>query len=363
MILQTRQVSKVLLHLSLIKGIGPKNIIKIIDNIKDINVIYNFSALYFMRYCNITSTYAEKIFLGLKDKTVLDKELELINKYNVKWVTIDSNEYPEALKNISVPPIVLYWFGANPNGYTNSISFVGSRKANSYSRHIIKNFIPPLVNLNWSIISGGAIGADTMAHTETIENNGKTCAVLGSGLLKPYPRINIKMFKKIIKAGGTLLSSFPLMSDAVPGNFPARNRIISGISKATCVTQAAVKSGTRITAMYALEEGREVLAVPGPIDDPLSEGCNRLISQGAAVALTHIDILMACGYKVEIKSKNVVYKEKDPILNFCVSAKTFDEIFENDDIKFTFGQLQSRLFDLQLEEKIEQDFSGRWISR
>jgi len=383
-------VLKPLLHLSLIKGVGPLAVKKILQNLdkKKLSLIYDFSIEYFMEKCGLTRACSKKIYEGLSDFALLEKELGLIEKSGARWATVIDDEYPEALKNITFPPTVIYWFGASPKLLEKSMAFVGSRKANSYGAYAIDRIIPPLVSLGWSIISGGAIGADRMAHAKTIDCGGITCAVLGSGLLKSYPACNKKLFLSILETGGTVMSSFPLNTPAMPGNFPARNRIIAGIAKTTVIVQAAKKSGARITAMYALEEGRTVCAIPGSINDPLSQGCHLLIHEGATLVSSSEDILQATGYFVEsqkinnnisepkleldIKKSRIKFFEEtllagkknvtkiDPIIELCRKPLSFDEILELE--KFNFNDLQEHLLKLQLDGQLEQDLSGRYLS-
>ena len=147
-------------------------------------------------------------------------------------------------------------------------------------------------------MSGGARGADTMAHQKTLDHGGKTVAVLGSGLMRPYPPENDNLFSAIIEQGGALVSIFPLLMEPLAEHFPARNRVIAGLSRGCLVIQAAAKSGTKITAEYCLNQGREVFAVPGPINDPLSAGCHDLIGQGAKLVSNAADILAEFGYEL-----------------------------------------------------------------
>ena len=167
----------------------------------------------------------------------------------------------------------------------------------------VTSFIPELVHNGCSIVSGGALGIDGLAHRATLEAQGVTVAVLGSGLLKPYPAAHKTLFKKIIECRGALVSCFPLLTEPKPALFPARNRIIAGLSRGCLVVQAGIPSGALITAQYAVDEGREVFAVPGSLDNPLSVGCHRLISQGATLVTSASDILASFGIMPEPSAK------------------------------------------------------------
>jgi len=317
----------VLLHISLIDGIGPISVKKIIENMPqefDLMGLYSFTISDFMHIFDLPERVAKKLAYGLKDTSSLEKEVNLISKNNINFVTLLSGGYPELLKNIYAPPPVLYMKGDNTHqllGYHKKIAFVGSRKAHRYGEQVIEAIIPDMVHNNWMIVSGGAIGADSMAHRETVKARGKTIAIIGSGLLNPYPHSNKRLFDEIIYTGGLLISPFRLETVARPGNFPARNRIIAGLSLGCVVIQAAKKSGASITAQFALEQGREVFAVPGPIGDELSLGCHAMIQQGAKLISCANDIL------VEFGDKNIDKQEDSQVkINFAKTDKNIEKI-------------------------------------
>lgn len=360
---------EILLHLSLIKGIGPATINHLIQNVARENLanLYHWSEMNFMA-CGITKVQAQLITTSLKDKNTLKKELELLNTYKINFVTIIDDTYPTLLKQIHYPPPILYIKG-NLSLEQKCLAVVGSRKANNYGQCIIDQLIPPLVVNDWHIVSGGALGADAMAHHATLQAHGKTIVVLGSGLLKLSPKTNLQLFKNVIEKGGALISSFPLQEEGFKGNFPARNRIISGLSRGCLVVQAAERSGASITASFSLEQGREVFAIPGPIDDELSVGCHRLIQQGAKL-VTHVDdILIEFGETLQrhdIQQETITYSEEtnrplsiqEKILIACKNPQSIDALIEQMGKKL--DTIQSILFDLHLQGKITQDLSGSW---
>lgn len=311
---------------------------------------------------------AEFIVDGLADKLMLARELELIDKNNINWITFLNVTYPALLKGIAVPPAVLYWQGASLQDDTYNIAVIGARAATAYGQQAIQHIVPTLVDCGWTIVSGGAIGADTMAHRTTLDAGGKTIAVLGSGLLMPYPNSNKRLFQEIIECGGSVVSTFPLTMGALPGNFPARNRIISGLSKGCVVIQAAAKSGAIITAMYALEQGRDVFAIPGPFYDPLSAGCHWLLQQGAKLVCKPEDILQEFGRIdasiLEKSPQQVSFKpvkqvvEENPIIKACREPISLEEISQA--TGFALSELHLKLFELQIEGKVQQNFAGLW---
>lgn len=368
----------ILLHLSLIQNIGPATVEKLVAALshEQLNQIYYFKKSDFIAF-GLSQMAAEQIVAGLQDRKDLEKELQLIEKHGFTWFTLYSENYPKELKNIYLPPTVFYCKG-NLNFNQKSIAIVGSRKADKYGQNVISKIVPELIENNWCIVSGGALGIDYMAHQAALQSSGNTIAVLGSGLLKPYPYSHKNLFESISQNNGAVISPFPLNMSAMPGNFPARNRIISGLSRACIVVQATMPSGALITARYALEQGKEVGAVPGAIDNLLSAGCHKLISDGAAIITNANDILallneVSCSYKPEIKTKPTAKQEKqliipatkanDPeaiILDLCKVATSFDELLLKTNLNS--NQLQEYLLNMQLDGAISQNFTGLWQS-
>lgn len=363
---------EILLHISLISGIGPAVVEKLISAESLSEDIYRFSEKDFRARFNFSVNTAQLLVAGLSDKKLLEKELDLILKNSISWVTIMDEKYPELLKHIHLPPTVLYFKGEYLKNADNCLAIVGSRKATFYGQRVISKLVPELVNEEFILVSGGAIGADTMVHQATLNECGKTIAVIGAGLLRPYPASNTKLFEKIVQSGGTIISPFPLTLNALPGNFPARNRIISGISKGCIVIQAAAQSGALITAQYALEQGREVFAVPGQIDEELSAGCHSLIAQGATLLSSMQDVLNAFGRNskeqlpkkqreiapLQLSEATDQKKVFDPLLKLCMKPTSFDDLLNGSGLDFS--QLQQKLFNLQLQGLITQNFMGFW---
>ena len=297
---------------------------------------------------------------GLKNKKLLEQELELIEKYKITLLTFLDKDYPELLKQIYLPPIVIYCSGAPLKPTAKRIAIVGARKADSYANNCISEIVPNLVKSNWEIVSGGAAGVDGMAHHQTLQNKGTTIAVFGSGLTCPYPSVNKEMFRTIARNNGTLISPFPLRTEPCKGNFPARNRIIAGLSQGCLVVQAAKKSGSLITSQFALDQGRQVFACPGQITNELSLGCHKLIQQGAKLVTCSNDILEEFGESQENGLK-VTEKKLDPILKHLQEPTSIDELTNKTGLEL--AELQSKLFSLQLEGKVSQSITGLWQSK
>lgn len=211
----------------------------------------------------------------------------------IKEIYINSGDYPERLRNIYDPPKKLYVLGNFKILKEKAIAIVGSRKATEYGKKVAFQISQELTKENINIVSGLAIGIDTYAHLGaiSIQNQASTIAVLGSGIDEMYPKENTELARKIIQTGGCIVSEYPLGTKPNKINFPQRNRIISGLSDGVVVVEASEKSGSLITAEFGIEQGKEIFAVPGNIDNLLSKGTNKLIQDGAKMVLSSKEIL------------------------------------------------------------------------
>ena len=207
----------------------------------------------------------------------------------IEEISINSKEYPQNLKNIYDPPKKIYLIGNKDLLYQKGIAIVGARDATQYGKKIAYNLAKELSEQNIVIISGLAIGIDSYAHKGALEKG--TIAVLGSGIDNIYPKQNLELAREIIKNKGCIISEYPLGTKPERLHFPQRNRIISGLSDGVVVIEASKKSGALITAEFALEQGKEVFAVPGDINKKQSEGTNQLIKDGAILLTSATDIL------------------------------------------------------------------------
>ncbi|MEW6378391.1 MAG: DNA-processing protein DprA [bacterium] len=209
-------------------------------------------------------------------------------------ITLLDSEFPHLLKEIYDPPLALYVKGSLPDDMSRSIAIVGSRRATYYGQMVTERISQELVASGFLIVSGMARGIDTIAHRSALTGGGKTIAVLGSGIDVAYPPENKNLMERII-ANGAVISEFPFGTEPHKMNFPIRNRIISGIPRGVLIVEAREKSGALITANCALEQGREVFAIPGNIYSPSSRGTNQLIKQGARLVEGIEDILEELG--------------------------------------------------------------------
>lgn len=219
-----------------------------------------------------------------------ETHLKTLLRMGVKIVTSADKEYPEPLRQIKGSPNVLYVKGSLKLEDAKSIAVVGTRKPTLYGREITEKLTHQIVRHGFTVVSGLARGVDSVAHRSALDAGGRTIAVMATGIDQVYPPENRELASKIVQ-GGALVSEFRPGYIAVPGNFPARNRIISGLSLGVLVTEGAAKSGTKITAKHALNQGREVFAVPGPITSQMSEAPSDLMKLGAKVVTGIQDIL------------------------------------------------------------------------
>jgi len=218
------------------------------------------------------------------------------NKFTT--IGLDSPLYPPLLREISSPPNPLYIKG-NVNWGNQCLAIVGTRKADEEGREIAYKMAYDLVKYGFTIVSGLAFGIDSAAHQGALDANGKTIAVLGSGIDKIYPASHINLARKILKKQGAIISEYSPHTPSFPSNFPARNRIISGFCLGVIIVQAPLKSGALITASFALEQGREVLVVPGSIKNPNYQGSYQLIKDGAKIITCAEDVLEQLGIEIE----------------------------------------------------------------
>lgn len=358
----------ILLHLSLIDNIGPACIAAIMRSFADpaeLVQLYTMSPAGIQNRCGLTEQKALLVREGLKNVRMLQQELALIERHGMHVVTVLDDHYPALLRSIHMPPIVLYYQGTLPTESDLALAVVGSRKASMYGLDVLRTLVPALVYEGVTIVSGGALGIDQYAHEQTIKAGGKTVAVLCSVLLRPYPLSNRRLFASIIEHGGAIVSPFPLEMSAMAGNFPARNRIIAGLSTGCLVVQAAQKSGALITAQFALEQGREVCAVPGPIDAPLSQGCHALIKDGATLVTGVQDIMQLLGVHrtaaVASSALAAIVPNKgaaDELWQLCDRPMSIEDLVEK--TGYSLEDIHARLFTLQIEGLLEQDFMGFW---
>lgn len=269
-------------------------------------------------------------FIEFRKKFDPKKELEKLWVNKITVLAVDNKDYPESLKNISDPPICLYVKGSidllkarhqkffdgrqktaknlmssllTQNNYPIFFAIVGTRKPTSYGIQVARKFAYELTEAGFIIVSGMAMGIDTIAHQAALDAGGKTIAVLGCGVNVIYPAVNFRLYKNIIKTGGAVISEFPPDQTVIKGLFISRNRIISGLSRGVLIAEGGEFSGALITAKYAGIQGKDVFAVPSPINSDMSKAPNLLIKQGAKMVTSVSDIYEEFNMKITPKKR------------------------------------------------------------
>jgi DNA processing protein len=233
---------------------------------------------------------AQQVADGCRREQALREESAAARQHEVSVVTLDDPEYPQSLRAIYDPPLVLYIKGRLPQPGAVAIALVGSRHASAYGLAAAERLGYDLGMRGVTVVSGMARGIDGAAHRGALKAGGDTVAVLGNGLASVYPPEHASLAQEIAQHGG-VLSEYPMRAQPLPFHFPRRYRVISGLCRGVVVVEAAAKSGALVTADCALEQGREVWAVPGPITTATSQGTHKLIKQGAALVVSAEDIL------------------------------------------------------------------------
>ena len=283
---------------------------------------------------DLRRTYVDT-FCQMRNKIEPEKLLEEVESSQIKLMCFDNDDYPEYLKNIHNPPMVLFYRGDFSRiNLARTFAVVGSRNISLGAKDNLKNILKGFTNSDLTIVSGGAIGADTCAHMCALEYNMPTVSVLGSGLNNLYPKQNKEMFQKIIDEAGVVMTEFVPSSPPINWHFPMRNRIISGLSHGVLIAEASIKSGALITANIAIEQGREVMCMPGAISNPNTEGIYKLVKQGIPIVTNSQDILDVMEWKLKLekpsKSTQAVElqgTEKEIYDIISKDSLTIDEIF------------------------------------
>ena len=275
--------------LSGIPGVGPVTVRDLLDRFGTPAEIFGASE----KALKETGLLKEDMLRALirsRDKTLLQKRFDDMQRQEIRFLSFAHPEYPEVLRYIYDPPAALYIKGSFPTADELLMAVVGGRRCSAAGRGAAHSICRGIAFSGISVISGMARGIDSCAHRGCLDGFGHTYAVLGCGVDICYPKENIELYEQIQHNGG-LISEFPPGTPPRPWRFPVRNRLIAALSDGILIVEARRKSGSLITAERGLEMGREIFAVPGRINDPLSEGCNLLIRDGARLVMSHEDIL------------------------------------------------------------------------
>lgn len=297
-----------LILLNGLTGLGPMRLKRLLGHFRSPQDIFGASAADLMGKGGLPIATAEAILKAPRQRDD-EAECERAEKEGIHILTLWDETYPALLKEIHDAPIVLYVKGELKPQDDLSLSIVGSRRASPYGIGSALQIARELVGYGFTIVSGFARGIDTAAHQGALLAKGRTIAVLGSGLLEIYPSENNDLVIPVADSGA-LVSEFPLHEPALPTHFPQRNRIISGLSLGVLVVEADGKSGALITAAAAMEQGREVFALPGRVDSPLSRGTHRLIQEGAKLVQELADILEELKIPIAQHTTKEIFTEK-----------------------------------------------------
>ncbi len=282
-------------HLLSVEGVGPKTAISLCEAFGSAENILSADVITLAKVHGVSESIAKRIIAARnnRDEAFLrfEKETAKIEKLGGKIISYWDDEYPERLRNIAQPPLLLYLLGRVELLAQSGIAVVGTRKPTRYGLKQTEKFVSELAEKNLVIVSGLARGIDTQAHKTALSKNADTIAVLGSGLDYIYPPENKSLFREISERG-LLVSEYPFGTKPDAVNFPKRNRIISGLTLGTLVVETRLTGGALRTAAYALEQGREVFAVPGNLNSPQSEGTNRIIQRGEAKLVTCVNDIL-----------------------------------------------------------------------
>jgi len=342
------------LQLNSVPGLGSRRIRALIKRFKNPKLIFDVSVKELVQVQGIDVKLAQAI-KSKSNPYFAESQFKLAEKAKAKIITYWDPEYPALLKKTSDPPVLLFIRGKDSCLNRHSISLVGTRMPSTYGKMMAGKFASQLVDYGFVITSGLARGIDTLCHSSVLTKSGFTVAVLGSGIDRIYPYENSGLAEEIVKSGA-LLSEFSMGTKPDSPHFPRRNRIISGLSIATIVIEAGEKSGALITADFSLEQGRDVFALPGNINNPKSLGCNRLIQQGAKLVTKVEDIIEEIAPQLQVERKKVDPDLKGLELEIvkCIAleAKHIDQIAK--ECRVPTAQALGALLSLELKDIVHQ---------
>ena len=285
---------------SSIEQIDSRFVQRLYNYFGDIESAYNASIKELSQIDGLNIKKSEQ-FVELRKKINPNEKLEEVEKRGIHYITFDSEKYPQLLKNIDNPPMVLYYKGDLFNcNLEKTIAVVGSRNASYHAKDTLNKIIAELSGTDICIVSGLAAGIDSQAHLSALDNGLKTIGVIASGLDFYYPTSNKFLYERIENGNGAVISEHYPTFEPLKFRFPQRNRIVSGLSKGTLVAEASLKSGALITANLTLEQGRELMCMPGLISNPNTQGIYKLLKNGATLVTCADDILNALNWEIKV---------------------------------------------------------------
>lgn len=349
---------------SSIEEIDSKFIKRLFDYFGDIEKAFNCNLKELENIDGLSVKKAEN-FIKLRDKVDVDKVFANVETKGINFLTLEDEKYPNMLKNIENPPAVLYYKGKLFEcNLEKTLAVVGSRKASSNARDNLRKIINGLANTDICIVSGLASGIDTVAHTSAIENNLKTIGVIASGFDFVYPTQNKTLYENIEHGYGAVVTEYYPTFEPIKFRFPQRNRIVSGLSYGTLVAEAGIKSGALITANLTLEQGRELMCIPGEISNPNTEGIYKLLKNGASIITNSNDILEALNWEIKTKEQKqltlpILTPEEEIIFdNLKIEEKCVDELLNLTGL--SIDNLLMNLTTMELKGIIKQGNGDRY---
>lgn len=356
------------LRLALIPGVLPRYFHRLLNSFSSPGEILEADLHSLHKSSGLPKPFLER-FVALRAKESVEGELDGIAAKKIRVLLYGDEEYPEGLRHLHDPPPILYVKGSLQREDLLAFAVVGARRCSHYGRTHGRRVSRELASRGISVVSGMARGIDSEAHWGAIEAEGRTIAVLGSGLEVVYPPENRDLYQEISRMGA-VVSEFPLHTPPVKENFPRRNRIIAGLSLGVIVIEASCKSGSLITAAHALDQGKDVFALPGPIDSPFSRGTHRLLKEGAQMAEGAEDILQSISFVPpgeksagEGKGEKVPEDEKEREVYALLSSVPLELESLNRRTKMGVASLLSLLTSLELGGWIERLSGNRFVKR
>jgi len=346
------------LGLSRISGLGIRTALRLLEQYSSIEQLWSASDNEILNASGISKGQLQT-FIKFRNEFDYNAAISSLSGQGIGFIHMDSTEYPDTLRTLYNPPLVLYYKGDITLLNTPAVGIVGSRKATHYGKRVSYEYANGLAASNLTVVSGMALGIDTEAHKGALSVNGKTIAVLGCGVDICYPKANKELYDNIFERG-LLISEFLPQSEPNARNFPIRNRLISGLSLGIIIVEAAKKSGSLITADFALEQGKEVFAVPGPITSQNSQGTNELIKQGAILTDTVNVVLDKLEQEqslfenvTEIHKKAAISLEEKQLINIASGAPVhIDQLVEES--KYPVERINSMLLFLEIKGLVKR---------
>ncbi|HJC74526.1 MAG TPA: DNA-processing protein DprA [Candidatus Mediterraneibacter faecavium] len=351
-----------------LQGVAAYKRIRLRECMKTAKAIYYIEETQLRQFEFLNEKDRNKIMQAQKN-SCFRTDYEKMKEKGIRFVPYFSEEYPDNLKEIADPPYALYVKGSLPDKKAKKAAVIGARRCTPYGEKYAIDFARALAACGVEVISGMARGIDGMGHRGALLSGGKTYAVLGSGVDVCYPREHIGLYVDILEQGGGILSEQPPGTAPLAQNFPARNRIISGLSDVILVMEAGKKSGSLITVDLALEQGRDIYALPGPVNSALSDGCNRLIRQGAGILLSPEALLEEWGIeksgtsegsKKEIKNEKML-ESAEKLVYSCLGLypKDLDQLVR--ETKLDIKALLEKLVSLELQGYVREISKNHYI--